>query len=190
MCVDHSARSEFGQQRHQRQSDDGEMIALNALEQLDAEPLDLVGADDPAQLGRRHGQVAIEKCGLKERMVMRASPTWDQTTLPSWASTTAETRRCVRPRRRSSWPRAAVRSPGLSNKSSPRASTWSAPIIAAPGCPMLTASALARASASAISAGAGLGTLAAKTLFKAVSSTSSAGMTRKESPAASSILRR
>ena len=40
-CVDHSARLQLGQQRQQRQAEDGEVVALDALEELDAEALDL-----------------------------------------------------------------------------------------------------------------------------------------------------
>ena len=45
---DRSARPELGEQRQQRQADDGEDVALDALEQLDAAALDLVGAHGPA----------------------------------------------------------------------------------------------------------------------------------------------
>ena len=152
--VDHSARPELGQQRHERQADDGEVVALDALEQLDAEAFDLVGADDAgiARAGLRPGsgrEMHRAEGAHGEHGLADVGP--DGPSRPR-ASATAETRRCVLPRRRSSWARAAARSPGLSSNSSPRARIWSAPMTIASGCLALTASALARASASRDSA--------------------------------------
>ena len=66
-------------------------------------------------------------------MVSPASSTWRPDTLPPSASATAAIRWWVLPRSRASWSRAAARSPGLSNSSSPSARIWSAPITSASG---------------------------------------------------------
>ena len=61
-------------QRQQRQAENREMIALDALEQMHAEPFELIGAD-----AGRHGLAGLHpdrlrsRSRLKRRMVMRAT---------------------------------------------------------------------------------------------------------------------
>src|SRR6185503_4013932 len=140
----------------------------------------------PNSRSPHRARYSSRNAALSSRTVRLAVSTFDQTMRPPRARATAESSRWVLPRRRSSCARAAIRSCGLPKVSSPRASTWSAPITRSAGNFPLTASALAAARASARPSGA---TLPAKLRFSADSSTS-AGTTRKGTPAASSILRR
>ena len=48
-----AARSQLGEQRQQRQAEDREIVALDALEQLQAETFELIGADAACTMRRR-----------------------------------------------------------------------------------------------------------------------------------------
>ena len=112
------------QQRQQRQADDGEVVAVDALEQLDAPAFDLVAADRAANRRPGLGEVVIEigiaegahgqrgdlRCGSRRSRRPRANAA----AVCSW---------CCWPRRRCSCRRAMARLPGLSNSSLPCAST-------------------------------------------------------------------
>ncbi len=60
-CVDRPARPELGQQRQHGQAQDGEIVALDALEQLDAGTLQLIGADTACDTGADTEQIVIEE---------------------------------------------------------------------------------------------------------------------------------
>jgi hypothetical protein len=59
----HPAGPQLGQERNQRQTYDGEIISLHALEELNTDTFDLVGADDLAQDG-----AAARKIGFQKRI--------------------------------------------------------------------------------------------------------------------------
>ena len=107
--------AQFCQQRQQRQADDGEMIAVDLLEQLDALALDLVGADAGQRLVADAGQMAADEGRRSSlRMVrLRDADMAPEKSSPSRASTTALFNWCVLPDSDSRWRRASSMSRGL-----------------------------------------------------------------------------
>src|SRR5262245_37634175 len=59
-CRDHVATAQLGQQRQERQPDNGEVVALNALKQLDAAAFDLIAANRAQDSGSSSGEVVVE----------------------------------------------------------------------------------------------------------------------------------
>ena len=136
---DRSLASQIRQKRQQRQAENGEIVPLDALEQLDALALDLIGADAAerafADARRDSGRFRPASAG---RMVSARCRRWRQATTPPLATATAEWRRWVRPASRASWPRASSRDVGLVPAIPSHSSVWSAPTVSASGWRRLT----------------------------------------------------
>src|SRR4051812_40513430 len=60
-AIDRSKRAQFLQHRQQRQADNGEIVAFDLVEQLDAFALDLVGADAGQRLDADARQMAADE---------------------------------------------------------------------------------------------------------------------------------
>ena len=100
------------QQLQQRQAEYGEVIALDAFEQMHAKPFELIGAD--AGRNRLPGLIQI---GL-----ILATTTSENNILPSRATATAECSSCVWPASRRNCSAACARPAGLLNSRFPNAS--------------------------------------------------------------------
>ena len=82
--------AQFLQQRQQRQADDGEIVALDLLEELDALALDLVGADaEFSAMAPTRARCRPMKAGSSLRIVSLATPTCRHSVSPLRASTAA-----------------------------------------------------------------------------------------------------
>ena len=124
-----AAGAQSGEEGEERQAEDGRVIARDALEEMDAEPLDLIGARLPTGPRCPPGEVAGDPGpGLKGRMARRALSTKLSSSSPPRARTTAECRcGCGRTGRRAG-PAASPRSAGLwTGPRRRRSRTWSAP---------------------------------------------------------------
>ena len=59
--VDHAMLAQRGEQRQQRQAENGEIVAVDLVEELDAEPFDLVGADGGQRRLAHGGEIAADE---------------------------------------------------------------------------------------------------------------------------------
>ena len=90
--------AQLAQQRKQRQAQDCEVVALDALEQLHAEPFELVGADRLADASPARRRYSSRNASEKSRMVRRAvCDVAPRHRRRARASATAECSSCVRP---------------------------------------------------------------------------------------------
>jgi hypothetical protein len=74
-AIDGPELAQFLEYRQQRQADDGEVVALDLVEQLDTFAFDLVGADARQRLLADTGEMAAMKAGSSARMVSEAIAT-------------------------------------------------------------------------------------------------------------------
>ena len=134
------------EQRQQRQAEDGEIVAFDAFEQMDAGAFDLVGADARQRRLAGHVEIIVEKAvGKGAHGELRGVGEFEQHRAVAHQRH-AECSAWVLPRSACNCARAAARSAGLEKRVSPSASVWSAPSTSRPGMTAETASALARAS--------------------------------------------
>ena len=115
------------EQRQKRQAEHGEMIALDALEQLDARAFELIAADARGRRVADGIEIASRNPSENARIVRCAASTCSKTTVPAATTATAECSVWVLPRSAASCSRAPARSAALENRRSPSASVWSAP---------------------------------------------------------------
>ena len=137
-----------------RQTENGEMVALDALEQMNAELFELIGADTFEHRRAGRVEIGVEKvvrqashgqaCGIDRLQAAppRRAPRRPRNGAGGCCRTGPQAARA--PRRRSR---------GLSNRRAPSASVWSAPTTSRPGLSRAIAFAFSRASRRAASAG-------------------------------------